>query len=165
VILCLAGWRLLPPRAAWLIGKAALGLRSGLPCDCQPWASGGNIIAVLKRTRLLSRGRQECYRIPALCPIEIDLQNDANFAEQAAGSGKTCGSVDALVKFLYVCRSPWCCCASCGSQRALNSPWDGCCARFRDNEVAGPKPRAKTFTARHLQVFILGLCHLRIRGP
>ncbi len=72
--------------AAWLIGKAALGLRS----DYLAIATLGIaeiIISVLKNEDWLTRGVKNVIGIPRPVPYEIDLQNSAAFVDRAAAMG------------------------------------------------------------------------------
>jgi len=150
--------------AAWLIGKAALGLRS----DYLAIATLGIaeiIIAVMKNEDWLSRGVKNVVGVPRPVPYELDLQNSAVFVERAAALGfdPVEGST-ILVKLLYAVLFAivlallfWL------SQRALNSPWGRMLRAIRDNEVAA-RAMGKDVTARHLQVFILGSAICGIAG-
>lgn len=150
--------------AAWIIGKTALGLRS----DYLAIATLGIaeiIIAILKNEDWLSRGVKNVIGIPRPVPYEINLQNNAQFVERAAGFGVDAVTASTIyVKLLY-----------CGlfayvlvlllwmAQRALNSPWGRMMRAIRDNEVAA-EAMGKDVTARHLQVFILGSAICGIAG-
>ena len=150
--------------AAWLIGKAALGLRS----DYLAIATLGIaeiIIAVLKNEDWLTRGVKNVVGVPRPVPYEFDLQNSAIFVERAASLGfdPVEGST-IFVKLLYAVLFA----AVLGiifwlSQRALNSPWGRMLRAIRDNEVAA-EAMGKDVTARHLQVFILGSAICGIAG-
>ncbi|MGB5864627.1 MAG: branched-chain amino acid ABC transporter permease [Sulfitobacter sp.] len=150
--------------AAWLIGKAALGLRS----DYLAIATLGIaeiIIAFMKNEDWLSRGVKNVVGIPRPVPYELDLQNSAVFVERAASMGfdPVEGST-IFVKLLYAVLFA----AVLGiifwlSQRALNSPWGRMLRAIRDNEVAA-EAMGKDVTARHLQVFILGSAICGIAG-
>tara|TARA_R110002020_G_scaffold232139_3_gene443609 strand:- start:65575 stop:66912 length:1338 start_codon:yes stop_codon:yes gene_type:complete len=150
--------------AAWLIGKAALGLRS----DYLAIATLGIaeiIIAVLKNEDWLTRGVKNVVGVPRPVPYELDLQNSAAFVERAASLGLDPVEGSTLwVKLLYVVLFA----AVLGiifwlSQRALNSPWGRMLRAIRDNEVAA-EAMGKDVTARHLQVFILGSAVCGIAG-
>ncbi len=161
------GWPiggLLAAGAAWMVGKAALGLRS----DYLAIATLGIaeiIVAVLKNEDWLSRGVKNVVGIPRPVPYEIDLQRDAAFVERAAGLGMDVTTASALtVKLAYA-----------GlfavvlivllvlAQRALNSPWGRMMRAIRDDEVAAAA-MGKDVTARHLQVFVLGSAICGIAG-
>lgn len=150
--------------AAWLIGKAALGLRS----DYLAIATLGIaeiIIAVMKNEDWLTRGVKNVVGVPRPVPYELDLQNSTAFVERAAALGfdPVEGST-IFVKLLYAVLFAvvlgilfWL------SQRALNSPWGRMLRAIRDNEVAA-EAMGKDVTARHLQVFILGSAICGIAG-
>lgn len=150
--------------AAWLIGKAALGLRS----DYLAIATLGIaeiIIAVLKNEDWLTRGVKNVVGVPRPVPYELDLQNSAVFVERAAAMGfdPVEGST-IFVKVLYAVLFAvvlgiifWL------SQRALNSPWGRMLRAIRDNEVAA-EAMGKDVTARHLQVFVIGSAICGIAG-
>lgn len=150
--------------AAWLIGKAALGLRS----DYLAIATLGIaeiIISMLKNEDWLTRGVKNVVGIPRPVPYELDLQGSAAFVERAAALGFDPVEGSTLwVKLLYAVLFAivlgiifWL------SQRALNSPWGRMLRAIRDNEVAA-EAMGKDVTARHLQVFILGSAICGIAG-
>ncbi|MCP1168032.1 branched-chain amino acid ABC transporter permease [Limimaricola litoreus] len=155
---------LLAAGAAWIIGKAALGLRS----DYLAIATLGIaeiVIAVLKNEDWLSRGVKNVVGLPRPVPYEVDLQRDEGFIATAAGYGLDPVTASTLwVKILYS-----------GlfavvlivilflAQRALASPWGRMMRAIRDNEVAA-SAMGKNVTARHLQVFILGSAVCGIAG-
>jgi branched-chain amino acid transport system permease protein len=150
--------------AAWLIGKAALGLRS----DYLAIATLGIaeiIISMLKNEDWLTRGVKNVVGIPRPVPYELDLQSSAGFVERAASLGFNPVEASTLwVKLLYAVLFAvvlgiifWL------SQRALNSPWGRMLRAIRDNEVAA-EAMGKDVTARHLQVFILGSAICGIAG-
>ncbi len=150
--------------AAWLIGKAALGLRS----DYLAIATLGIaeiIIAMLKNEDWLTRGVKNVVGIPRPVPYELDLQNSAAFVERAASMGFDPVEASTLwVKLLYAVLFA----LVLGiifllSQRALNSPWGRMLRAIRDNEDAA-EAMGKDVTARHLQVFILGSAICGIAG-
>lgn len=150
--------------AAWLIGKAALGLRS----DYLAIATLGIaeiIIAMLKNEDWLSRGVKNVVGIPRPVPYELDLQGSAAFVERAAALGFDPVEGSTLwVKLLYAVLFA----AVLGvlfwlSQRALTSPWGRMMRAIRDNEVAA-QAMGKDVTARHLQVFVLGSAICGIAG-
>ncbi|WP_341213179.1 branched-chain amino acid ABC transporter permease [uncultured Limimaricola sp.] len=155
---------LLAAGAAWIIGKAALGLRS----DYLAIATLGIaeiVIAVLKNEDWLSRGVKNVVGLPRPVPYEVDLQRDAGFVERAAGYGLDPVTASTLwVKILYAGLFTvvlviilWL------AQRALASPWGRMMRAIRDNEVAA-SAMGKNVTARHLQVFILGSAVCGIAG-
>lgn len=147
---------LLAAGAAWIVGKTALGLRS----DYLAIATLGIaeiILAVLKNEDWLSRGVKNVIGIPRPVPYEIDLQNNPDFVERAAGLGLEPTTASTLyVKLLYgvmfavvLIALLWL------VQKAWNSPWGRMMRAIRDNEVAA-EAMGKDVTARHLQVFVLG---------
>ncbi len=155
---------LLAAGAAWIIGKAALGLRS----DYLAIATLGIaeiVIAVLKNEDWLSRGVKNVIGIPRPVPYEVDLQRDAGFVESAAAWGFDPVTASTLwVKVLYALLFTvvlvvilWL------AQRALASPWGRMMRAIRDNEVAA-EAMGKNVTARHLQIFILGSAVCGIAG-
>ncbi|UWR23930.1 branched-chain amino acid ABC transporter permease [Sulfitobacter sp. S190] len=150
--------------AAWLIGKAALGLRS----DYLAIATLGIaeiIISVLKNEDWLSRGVKNVIGLPRPVPYETDLQDSPAFVERAASLGLDSVEASTLwVKILYALLFAsvlliifWM------SQRALNSPWGRMLRAIRDNEVAA-EAMGKDVTKRHLQVFIIGSAICGIAG-
>ena len=155
---------LLAAGAAWIIGQAALGLRS----DYLAIATLGIaeiVIAVLKNEDWLSRGVKNVVGLPRPVPYEVDLQRDAGFVERAANYGLDPVTASTLwVKILYAGLFTvvlviilWL------AQRALASPWGRMMRAIRDNEVAA-SAMGKNVTARHLQVFILGSAVCGIAG-
>ncbi len=149
---------------AWVIGKAALGLRS----DYLAIATLGIaeiILAVLKNEDWLSRGVKNVVGLPRPVPFEINLQNDVGFVERAASIGLdpvmastlyvklAYGGLFALVLVVLL----WM------AQRALQSPWGRMMRAIRDNETAA-EAMGKDVTARHLQIFILGSAICGIAG-
>ncbi|NDD32587.1 MAG: branched-chain amino acid ABC transporter permease, partial [Rhodobacteraceae bacterium] len=87
--------------AAWIIGKAALGLRS----DYLAIATLGIseiIIAILKNEDWLARGVKNVIGLDRPVPKEIDLQESAEFIERASGLGLDPVTASALfVKLNY----------------------------------------------------------------
>ncbi len=155
---------LLAAGAAWIIGKAALGLRS----DYLAIATLGIaeiILAVLKNEDWLSRGVKNVNGLPRPVPYEVDLQNDPGFVETVQGLGLdpvTASSMAiklgyaglfAVVLGLILL----------AAQLALNSPWGRMMRAIRDNETAA-EAMGKNVTRRHLQVFILGSAVCGIAG-
>ncbi len=147
---------LLAAGAAWIVGKAALGLRS----DYLAIATLGIaeiIIAILKNEDWLSRGVKNVVGLPRPVPYEIDLQNNPDFVERMTGWGfdpVTASSI--TVKLAYaglflviLLALLWL------AQAALSSPWGRMMRAIRDNEVAA-EAMGKDVTRRHLQIFILG---------
>ncbi|MEL7205945.1 MAG: branched-chain amino acid ABC transporter permease, partial [Pseudomonadota bacterium] len=77
---------LLAAGAAWIIGKAALGLRS----DYLAIATLGIaeiILAMMKNEDWLARGVKNVVGLPRPVPYEVDLQQSANFLERAERLG------------------------------------------------------------------------------
>ena len=155
---------LLAAGAAWVIGKAALGLRS----DYLAIATLGIaeiVVAVMKNEDWLARGVKNVIGLPRPVPYEVDLQQSEAFVERAAGLGLDPVTASTLwVKLLYA-----------GlfavvlvillvlAQRALASPWGRMMRAIRDNEVAA-EAMGKDVTGRHLQIFILGSAICGIAG-
>ena len=155
---------LLAAGAAWIIGKAALGLRS----DYLAIATLGIaeiVIAVLKNEDWLSRGVKNVVGLPRPVPYEVELQRDPGFGEAAAGYGLDPVTASTLwVKILYSGLFAVVLIAILFlAQRALASPWGRMMRAIRDNEVAAAA-MGKNVTARHLQVFILGSAVCGIAG-
>ncbi|WP_101066562.1 branched-chain amino acid ABC transporter permease [Roseovarius salinarum] len=147
---------LLAAGAAWIIGKAALGLRS----DYLAIATLGIaeiIIAVLKNEDWLSRGVKNVTGIPRPVPYEIDLQSDPGFVAKAEAMGFDPVTASSLfVKVIYAGFFAAVVAALLVlAQLALKSPWGRMLRAIRDNEVAA-EAMGKDVTRRHLQVFILG---------
>lgn len=150
--------------AAWLIGKAALGLRS----DYLAIATLGIseiIIAILKNEDWLTRGVKNVSGLERPVPYEVDLQVEPwlvdmaerfglSVVEAAAVAVKLCYAGLFLVVLLMVL---WL------SERALKSPWGRMMRAIRDNETAA-EAMGKDVTARHLQVFVLGSAVLGVAG-
>jgi branched-chain amino acid transport system permease protein len=161
------GWPLggvIAAGAAWIIGKAALGLRS----DYLAIATLGIaeiVINIMKNEDWLSRGVKNVIGLPRPVPLEVDLQADPGFVAQAADLGLdpvlastlyvklAYGALFAIVLVILL----WL------AQKALNSPWGRMMRAIRDNEVAA-EAMGKDVTARHLQVFILGSAICGIAG-
>ncbi len=150
--------------AAWIIGKTALGLRS----DYLAIATLGIaeiIIAIMKNEDWLARGVKNVVGLPRPAPYEIDLQNDPDFVERAAGLGLDPVTASTLwVKLIYAGLFAVVLIALFMlAQRALHSPWGRMMRAIRDNEVAA-EAMGKDVTARHLQVFVLGSAICGIAG-
>ena len=150
--------------AAWLIGKAALGLRS----DYLAIATLGIseiVIAVIKNEDWLARGVKNVVGIPRPVPYEVDLQRDAAFAERAAGAGLD--PVTASTLFVKLCYAGLFAAVLLVllvlAQRALHSPWGRMMRAIRDDETAAGA-MGKDVTARHLQVFVLGSAVCGVAG-
>ena len=150
--------------AAWIIGKAALGLRS----DYLAIATLGIseiIIAILKNEDWLARGVKNVIGLDRPVPKEIDLQESAQFIERASGLGIDPVTASALfVKLNYALLF------SVGLiillvmvQLSLKSPWGRMMRAIRDNETAAAA-MGKNVTNRHLQIFILGSAICGIAG-
>ncbi|PWE33651.1 branched-chain amino acid ABC transporter permease [Maritimibacter sp. 55A14] len=150
--------------AAWIIGKAALGLRS----DYLAIATLGIaeiILAVMKNEDWLSRGVKNVNGIPRPVPNEIDLQNDAGFVATAQGIGLDPVTASSLyIKLSYsILFAVVLVVLLVLAQLALKSPWGRMMRAIRDNEVAA-EAMGKDVTARHLQVFILGSAVCGVAG-
>ncbi len=150
--------------AAWIIGKAALGLRS----DYLAIATLGIaeiILAVMKNEDWLARGVKNVNGLPRPVPYEIDLQNDPGFVERVAGWGLDPVTASSLtVKLGYsLLFAAVLILILVLAQLALNSPWGRMMRAIRDNEVAS-EAMGKDVKTRHLQIFILGSAVCGIAG-
>lgn len=155
---------LLAAGAAWLIGKAALGLRS----DYLAIATLGIaeiIIAILKNEDWLARGVKNVVGIPRPVPYEVDLQRSPGFVEWARGWGTDpVAASSVVVKLAYAALFIVVLLALIWLfEKALKSPWGRMMRAIRDNEVAAGA-MGKDVTRRHLQVFILGSAVLGVAG-
>ena len=150
--------------AAWIIGKAALGLRS----DYLAIATLGIseiIIAILKNEDWLARGVKNVIGLDRPVPKEIDLQESAQFIERASGLGLDPVTASALfVKLNYALLfSVVLIILLFMAQLSLKSPWGRMMRAIRDNETAAAA-MGKNVTNRHLQIFILGSAICGIAG-
>ena len=150
--------------AAWIIGKAALGLRS----DYLAIATLGIseiIIAILKNEDWLARGVKNVIGLDRPVPKEIDLQESAQFIERASGLGLDPVTASALfVKLNYALLfSVVLIILLIMAQLSLKSPWGRMMRAIRDNETAAAA-MGKNVTNRHLQIFILGSAICGIAG-
>lgn len=150
--------------AAWIIGKAALGLRS----DYLAIATLGIaeiILAVLKNEDWLSRGVKNVVGIPRPVPYEIDLQQDPGFLARAEGLGIDPVTASGLyIKLSYAALFTVVLVVILVlAQLALKSPWGRMMRAIRDNEVAA-EAMGKDVTARHLQIFVLGSAVCGVAG-
>lgn len=150
--------------AAWIIGKAALGLRS----DYLAIATLGIseiIIAILKNEDWLARGVKNVIGLDRPVPKEIDLQESAEFVERASGVGLDPVTASALfVKLNYALLfSVVLIILLVMAQLSLKSPWGRMMRAIRDNETAAAA-MGKNVTNRHLQIFILGSAICGIAG-
>ena len=150
--------------AAWIIGKAALGLRS----DYLAIATLGIseiIIAILKNEDWLARGVKNVIGLDRPGPKEIDLQESAQFIERASGLGLDPVTASALfVKLNYALLfSVVLIILLVMAQLSLKSPWGRMMRAIRDNETAAAA-MGKNVTNRHLQIFILGSAICGIAG-
>ena len=150
--------------AAWIIGKAALGLRS----DYLAIATLGIseiIIAILKNEDWLARGVKNVIGLDRPVPKEIDLQESAEFIERASGLGLDPVTASALfVNLNYALLfSVVLIILLIMAQLSLKSPWGRMMRAIRDNETAAAA-MGKNVTNRHLQVFILGSAICGIAG-
>ncbi|MEM9268020.1 MAG: branched-chain amino acid ABC transporter permease [Pseudomonadota bacterium] len=155
---------LLAAGAAWIIGKAALGLRS----DYLAIATLGIaeiILAVMKNEDWLARGVKNVVGLPRPVPYEVDLQQDPGFVAQATGLGLDPVTASSLfVKLGYsTLFAAVLILVLILAQLALNSPWGRMMRAIRDNETAA-RAMGKNVTARHLQIFILGSAVCGIAG-
>ncbi|MEL6992586.1 MAG: branched-chain amino acid ABC transporter permease, partial [Pseudomonadota bacterium] len=147
---------LLAAGAAWIIGKAALGLRS----DYLAIATLGIaeiILAMMKNEDWLARGVKNVVGLPRPVPYEVDLQQSADFLERAERLGLDPVTASSLfVKLSYsILFAAVLILILVLAQMALKSPWGRMMRAIRDNEVAA-EAMGKNVTARHLQIFILG---------
>ena len=147
---------LLAAGAAWIIGKAALGLRS----DYLAIAALGIaeiILAMMKNEDWLARGVKNVVGLPRPVPYEVDLQQSANFLERAERLGLDPVTASSLfVKLSYsILFAAVLILILVLAQMALKSPWGRMMRAIRDNETAA-RAMGKNVTARHLQIFILG---------
>ncbi|MEM7731562.1 MAG: branched-chain amino acid ABC transporter permease [Pseudomonadota bacterium] len=155
---------LLAAGAAWVIGKAALGLRS----DYLAIATLGIaeiILAVMKNEDWLSRGVKNVVGLPRPVPYEVDLQKDPAFVERATGLGfdpVTASSIYVKLEYSLLFASVLILLLIM-AQLALNSPWGRMMRAIRDNETAA-RAMGKNVTARHLQIFILGSAICGVAG-
>ena len=150
--------------AAWIIGKAALGLRS----DYLAIATLGIseiIIAILKNEDWLARGVKNVIGLDRPVPKEIDLQESAEFIERASGLGLDPITASALfVKLNYALLfSVVLIILLVMAQLSLKSPWGRMMRAIRDNETAAAA-MGKNVTNRPLQIFILGSAICGIAG-
>ena len=150
--------------AAWIIGKAALGLRS----DYLAIATLGIseiIIAILKSEDWLARGVKNVIGLDRPVPKEIDLQESAQFVVRASGLGLDPVTASALfVKLNYALLfSVVLIILLVMAQLSLKSPWGRMMRAIRDNETAAAA-MGKNVTYRHLQIFILGSAICGIAG-
>ena len=150
--------------AAWIIGKAALGLRS----DYLAIATLGIseiIIAILKNEDWLARGVKNVIGLDRPVPKEIELQESAQFGERASGLGIDPVTASALfVKLNYALLfSIVLIILLVMAQLSLKSPWGRMMRAIRDNETAA-SAMGKNVTNRHLQIFILGSAICGIAG-
>ncbi|MEO0773333.1 MAG: branched-chain amino acid ABC transporter permease [Pseudomonadota bacterium] len=155
---------LLAAGAAWVIGKAALGLRS----DYLAIATLGIaeiIIAVMKNEDWLARGVKNVVGLPRPVPYEVDLQQDPAFVERATGLGfdpVTASSIYVKLEYSLLFASVLIILLVM-AQLALKSPWGRMMRAIRDNETAA-RAMGKNVTARHLQIFILGSAVCGVAG-
>ena len=164
VLLAWPAGGLLAAGAAWIIGKAALGLRS----DYLAIATLGIaeiILAVMKNEDWLSRGVKNVVGLPRPVPYEIDLQSSAGFTELAAGLGLDPVTASSLyIKLAYAgLFAVALIVVLVLAQLALASPWGRMMRAIRDNELAA-SAMGKDVTRRHLHIFILGSAVCGIAG-
>ena len=150
--------------AAWIIGKAALGLRS----DYLAIATLGIaeiILAVMKNEDWLARGVKNVNGLPRPVPYEVDLQNSPAFVDRVTGLGLDPVTASSIyVKLGYsVLFAAVLVLILVLAQLALNSPWGRMMRAIRDNEVAS-EAMGKDVKRRHLQIFVLGSAVCGIAG-
>ena len=154
----------LAARAAWLIGKTALGLRS----DYLAIATLGIseiIIAIVKNEDWLARGVKNVSGLPRPVPYEIDLQESTSFLEFVGSFGAdpvTASSIFVKLGYAGLFTIVLLVILTL-AQLALASPWGRMMRAIRDNEIAAGA-MGKNVTARHLQIFILGSAVCGIAG-
>ena len=150
--------------AAWIIGKAALGLRSNYLAIATLGISE-IIIAILKNEDWLARGVKNVIGLDRPVPKEIELQESAQFIERASGLGLDPVTASALfVKLNYALLfSVVLIILLVMAQLSLKSPWGRMMRAIRDNETAAAA-MGKNVTNRHLQIFILGSAICGIAG-
>ena len=150
--------------AAYVIGKASLGLRS----DYLAIATLGIseiVVYVLKNEDWLARGVKNVNGLPRPVPYEVDLQVSPLVLDIAARLGTDVAELSSIiVKLCYAALFIvvlailfWL------FETALRSPWGRMMRAIRDNEVAA-NAMGKHVTAKHLQVFILGSAVIGVAG-
>lgn len=167
---------------AWIIGKVALGLRT----DYLAIATLGIseiVVFVLKNEDWLARGVKNVTGLPRPVPYEIELQQEAWFADLVervyagplAAISDPAARESAKSQFITEFSGYFVDIAYAGlftivlliilalCVRALNSPWGRMMRAIRDNEEAAAA-MGKDVTRRHLQTFILGSAIIGIAG-
>ncbi len=150
--------------AAFVIGKIALGLRA----DYLAIATLGVseiIVAALMNEDWLARGVKNVVGLPRPVPYEVELREEAWFADLAAALPFDSIELSSLVvKLGYVglfvvvlAAILWL------AQRALWSPWGRMMRAVRDNETAAGA-MGKDVKRLHLLVFVMGSAVIGVAG-
>ncbi|MCG6858435.1 MAG: branched-chain amino acid ABC transporter permease [Salaquimonas sp.] len=163
----LASWIVAPVLAAgvaWLVGKAALGLRT----DYLAIATFGIseiLVTLVRNEDWLTRGVKNVVGLPRPAPYEIDLQQAIWFQHLAAGLGQPVDGFSTI--FVKLCFAalfiPVLALLMWLSESALNSPWGRMMRAVRDNEVAA-NAMGKDIKKIHLTVFVLGAAVIGLGG-
>ena len=150
--------------AAYVIGKASLGLRS----DYLAIATLGIseiVVYVLKNEDWLARGVKNINGLPRPVPYEINLQSEIWVADLAAKLGTDVTDLSSII--VKLCYAALFAVVLLGLfwmfETALRSPWGRMMRAIRDNEVAA-NAMGKHVTAKHLQVFVLGSAVIGVAG-
>ncbi|MEM0907632.1 MAG: branched-chain amino acid ABC transporter permease [Pseudomonadota bacterium] len=150
--------------AAWVIGKIALGLRA----DYLAIATLGVseiIVAILMNEDWLARGVKNVVGLPRPVPYEVELREEAWFADLAASLPVGPVELSSLVvklgyAGLFVAALAiilWL------AQKALWSPWGRMMRAVRDNETAA-EAMGKDVKRLHLLVFVMGSAVIGLAG-
>lgn len=163
----LVSWIVAPVLAggvAWLVGKAALGLRT----DYLAIATLGIseiLVTLVRNEDWLTRGVKNVVGLPRPGPYEIELQQAAWFESLAAMLGQPIDSFSSV--FVKLCFAalliPVLALLMWLAETALNSPWGRMMRAVRDNEVAA-NAMGKDIKKIHLTVFVLGAAVIGLGG-